>query len=79
MNESNAIELTKTSYNVFGIWGVFNLVLGFVALYIGYEKGAFISLLLATIGIVSGAIMITMSKGKFIIKTKINVPIKRTK
>ena len=69
------IEVTKTSYNIIKIWGVFNLILGFIALYVGYEKEVFTSLVFAAIGIVSGGIMITISKGDFVIKKTIKLPI----
>jgi hypothetical protein len=53
------------------------LILGFIALSIGYEKEVFTSLVLAAIGIVSGGIMITISKGDFVIKKTIKLPIQQ--
>lgn len=70
------ITLTKKSYNFFKCWGAVNLVLGFLALYVGFTNDAFLSLILATIGIVSGVIMITFIKGKFVETQLIQVPVK---
>ncbi len=70
------VTLTKKRYNVIKCWGAFNLTIGFLALYVGYTHGVFLSLVLATVGIVSGAIMITFSKGKFIESEVIEMPVK---
>ncbi|NJI86993.1 hypothetical protein [Shewanella sp. Iso12] len=70
------IELTQKRYNLLKLWGVVNLALGFLALVLGSYSDNLASLILAAIGIVSGGLMLTLSKEPLVTVRKFRVPVK---
>ncbi len=75
MKKITYIEIKKTSYNVWKIWGGILLFLNSIALYLTYIHNDSSTAIFSSIGIISGAILITTSKGKIIVKNKKKIPI----
>ncbi|MFA0809514.1 hypothetical protein [Microbulbifer epialgicus] len=69
------LELTKTNYNLFKIWGALNLILGIVALLSAVYRNSEFAAILGAVGLIGGGILISTSKGPFISKTKIKIPV----
>lgn len=69
------ITITKVSYNLFKCWGIINLILGFVGITIACIKLIAVAAILGAVGIVSGGILITVSKSPIRKVRRVQVPI----